>query len=133
MSVAVIPDAGMKAMLELIIAGEAKVRLAKASITVDKDTVIGDFTEADFNGYAAATLSWGSITIDGDNNAVSVAGDAVFTRGPSAGSNTIYAWYLTDSAGTVLYAGRTLDTPVPMNGEDDSLTVSLSELQGDLP
>jgi hypothetical protein len=133
MGVAVIPDAGKLERLADLQVATRKLRLGKTSITINADTVIGDFTEADFGGYAAVTLAWGSASIDGDDNAEDTATDAVFTRGASGSNNTIYNWYITDSGGTKLYSCRALDVAVPLNGNGDTLTISIQEFQGDLP
>ena len=133
MAVAVVPDAAMKALIALLLADEIKLRLGKNNITVGKSTVIGDFTEADFTGYAAVSITWGTVAVDGSHNAYSDITPITFTRSSGATSNTIYTWYVTNSAGSVLYAGRTLDTPIPMTVNGDQLTISLTELLGDLP
>jgi len=132
MALAVIPDVAMEALLQLLVDEELHLHLAKSSITVDKATVLGDFDEADFGGYAVESVTWGTITINGSNQAVSVATSVAFTKTSSSPANTIFAWYLTDSADAVLYAGRTLTTPIPMSATGDELVVDLTELLGDL-
>jgi hypothetical protein len=123
MNSAVIPQTAWLAMLTelttvaMLWAG-AKLHLGKTNIPITGSTLIGDFTEADFTNYAAsAAVTWATPGYTPGNVAV-VTGDLkTFSTGASPTVfNTIYNWYLTDSAGTALLFARTLDTPIVLSG-----------------
>jgi len=67
------------------------------NITVSAATVLTDFTECTFTGYAEdAFTAWSSPAIQGDGSAGSTPGDATFTPTSGGGSGTIYGGYVTD-------------------------------------
>lgn len=73
------------------------VRLAKANpVPADADMTLADFTEADFDGYAAQNPAWGAPALDGAFIANMVTGVVTFTAGAGLASpQTIYAVYVT--------------------------------------
>lgn len=101
-----------------------KVRLFKNDVTPDDNTVIGDLTEADFEGYAAGDLA--NLTTPGVVAAqAQTQGDSVtFTMGTPGTTNNIYGHYITDSAGTVLYGVvRDPSAPIAMDTAGKEYTV----------
>lgn len=117
----VFEDDGIRVALDNVTAGElatAKLRLYSNNLTPTNAQVIGDFTEATFTGYAAVTLSGWTAASVAAHVASSTANPVTFTL--TAGTQSIYGWYITNAAGTVLYAaGRDAAAPVAM-----SLTVN---------
>jgi len=95
-----------------------KVKLYKNNLTPDRDTVLGDFTEADFSGYAAETSStWAAIGTTAHLRGYGALG-VTFNRGVGATDNDIYGYFITTADGaTLLWSERfsggpyTLDTP----------------------
>jgi hypothetical protein len=88
-------------------------------------TVIGDFTEANYVGYASQTAAFGLPYIN-------VAGQAVCDSPllqfqPTAGTtpNTILGFYVTDSASAVLLWAGTIPTPTPLVTPSDALPLVL--------
>lgn len=112
----VINDGGLTTALDAILAdsqwGTAKLRLFKNNVTPDNTFTTASLTEADFTGYAAITLAaWGASTLSA-HIASALQTKQSFTI--TSGSQTIYGWYITNSAGTVLLAsGR--DPAAPIN------------------
>jgi len=113
-------------MLDILLAGDAflavTVRLyTDTTLVLVPNMVPGDFTEADFTGYAGQTL-----VITGPVQAMNAAGDLVdtfphvnFVPTGSAITNTIYGWWmegLVDGVGLVVIAAGQLDAPFPVTG-----------------
>lgn len=99
----VIPDVSEIAALADIIAAHPTLtfRLFQNDITPDADTVIGDFTEADYSGYASQDLDWGSTPdTDSDGRAFAITQELAFPVA-SSGSQTVYGWYAEDETGTL--------------------------------
>lgn len=93
-----------------------KIRLFKNNLTPGTGTVIGDFTEADFTGYAAISLSGFPASSIVSHAASSTGSQVTFTVGSSpTTTNNIYGWYVTNSAGTKLYGcQRDANAPIAM-------------------
>jgi hypothetical protein len=100
-----------------------ELRLFKNNYTPVHGSVIGDFTEADFNGYAAITQSW-TVAVMGSNRAVVTGNSNLWTKGAGGtGNPTIYGYYLTVAGGTPLIGGRRFASPIDMNDDDDVMMV----------
>ncbi len=105
------------------------IRLFKNDVTPahgDDETL---FTEADFDGYAAVSMSgMASGGNTGGDKAEFTADDAVFTVGTSpVTTNTIYGYYVTDddAVDKLVYSER-FDTSVDMDTDDEELTITPS-------
>lgn len=86
--------------------------------------VVGSYTEADFDGYGAVNLtSWGTPSLDGNNNDLFTNPDVVFNMTGAITPNTVYGYYWTDGAG-VLMAAQDNGGGFPMSGAGYSYTVS---------
>lgn len=101
----------------------AKLHLYKNPLTtIPPDSEIASFTEADFTGYAAVTVTtWGDAFLDVFGRAVKVATSVQFDQTDDTATCTVYGWYLTDSAGTTLIAAGPLPEEVNMAGADSSV------------
>ena len=135
MSTALIPDEGMVVLQDKmnsvgLIAGYT-LRLFQNNFTPSKSSVFSSFTVATFSGYAGVAITWGAGSISA-NISTALAPAAVFTRSIGATSNTIYGWYLTDSGGTKVIACNLLAAPKVMGVSGDGISITLSELLGDL-
>lgn len=124
----VLPNVSKSAWLAALLAANTPLecRLYDNNVTPGNSTVIGDFNEASFAGYALQNLSFGTITINGSNKAQSVATELTFTL--SAGTATIYGIFVTDSGGTLIFCAKfasavSLSVGVP----DLRVTVTLTE------
>lgn len=105
----------------------AKVHLYKAPVAIGPGMVLADFTAvaADFTGYtASAAVVWAAAFYQEDGTPVLTADLKTFTVGsPVVTTNTVYGYYLTDSAGTTLLWARQFDAPVVMGIAGQSLEV----------
>lgn len=92
----------------------SKLRLFKNNLVPDNTKVLADFTEADFAGYAPISLSGFSVPSVAAHVASSSPAPATFTI--TAGSQNVYGWYVTNSAGTkLLFSQRDPAAPVALD------------------
>lgn len=83
------------------------VKLFQNDIVPGPDSVLGDFTVADFTGYAtSAALVWAGPVLKDDGTPELVAQRLMFTCTNATTPNTIYGYYLLDSEGGLLGAER---------------------------
>jgi len=86
------------------------------------DDVNGDYTEADFSGYADVDLGdWNSAFLNGDDKGEIDADPALFQHNGGGTSNTVYGAYVVNGAGDVVYAER-FAAPRVMSAATDSIT-----------
>jgi hypothetical protein len=130
MNAVVIPNSSWKDILtELIAAGNlwdgAKVHLFKNNVTPSPGMLIGDLTEADFDGYAASSaIVWGTPGFLPDGTAAVVGTQKTFTVGASpVVLNTVYGYYVTDGAGTGLLFARKFDAAVVLSAGGQFIVV----------
>lgn len=92
-----------------------KLKLFQSDTTPTNDTVVGDLTEADFTGYASVTVtvaSWKKGQAPDFREQITDSIMASFAQSGTTITNTVYGWYLTDTAGTQLKAIGRFDSPV---------------------
>ena len=98
------------------------VKLYQNDYTPNPDTVLADFTEATFDGYAASTaIVWGATFTNSVNQAETVGDVKQFTATGATTPNLIYGYYLV--SGATLKGGEKFDSPVPVNGVGDAVIV----------
>ncbi len=89
------------------------IHLFQNNFVPTQASVLADFTEADFSGYAAVTLVFSAAFVNGTPAGQMNAASVTWVRAVGATSNTIYGMYITDAAGNVstyeLFAA-----PIPM-------------------
>jgi hypothetical protein len=94
----------------------AKLKLFKSDTQISPTMVVGDLTEANFPGYAAATpANWGTPFYRNSQEAVIVHESVQFT--PNATVTTeqkAYGYYLTNAAGSTLIYAERFDEEVDM-------------------
>lgn len=90
-----------------------------------KSSVVGDFVEADFTGYAAIAATWNTTPYnEGDVSRIATQ-LANFVAGAAPTAQTIYGWYVTDSADAEVFFARRFDNPVPITAENDVVTAQV--------
>lgn len=97
-------------------------RLTMTSITINADTVVGDLNavQANFTGYAQWPVTgWYDAGFDVSFRRLLYGLPAIFTR--TAGSNTIYAAYLTNGAGTQLWGVEEFSVPITVDATNPVL------------
>ncbi len=123
----VCPDVGEPTLLAQNIAAfnsqPTVYHLFKNDVTPAAGSVLGDFTEANFTGYASKNVNdWGAV-VEVSGEAVSVASDQVWTVGVIGTGNDIYGYYVT-YGGTLIFAERAPGAPIDMNTEANTLTIT---------
>jgi len=100
------------------------LRLFVNPLNWSNTTALTDLTEASFVGYtASAGQVFGPAYIAPDGQAHITAPSVQFNAGVITTPQTVYGYYLTNVGGTVLVAGGTLPTPVPITRQYDGLTI----------
>ena len=113
----VIPEVGEIQLLEDLQANRLEgshMHAYKNDVAPGPATVLGDFTECNFAGYAPFPLvGWSPAALDGTGHAATNAPKATFTPTAVGGSGNIYGYYITDDAdGSLIGAERFSDAPV---------------------
>ena len=103
----------------------AKVHLYKSAMGLTPLTVLADFDEADFDGYAPSSAVAVWTTGYAPNGLATAVGEQkIFaSTGPFVNANTIYGYYVTDGAGTAYLWGRQFTTPIAVSAEGQLLSV----------
>lgn len=101
---ATIADVGALKLLESRITNlaGATLHLYKNDLVPNQNSVLADFVanEADFTGYAAATLTWSAAGVDGEGNYVSLSNRAYFAATDAVKPNIVAGAWLQDGAAT---------------------------------
>jgi len=125
-----IPDEGLVSLLRGKLLGldanTLRVRIFKNNYTPVALSVVGDFTEADYSGYASQTPVFPVPGVSG-NVSSSTAAMLTFLRGVGATSNDCYGWYATATFGGVtklVDAKRFAVTPKSMAVVGDGINVT---------
>jgi hypothetical protein len=122
-------EEGLKFVLNAITgafnSGGVKLRLFKNNHTPVEGDTIGNYTEADFSGYAAVAIGpWNAATYSSGSASASATSSQTFTNSTGAVGNDIYGYYVTDAGNTTLYFAQIASTvPIDMNTALQSLTV----------
>lgn len=97
----------------VLFAGARRVGLYQNDWTMRHDSVIGQVVPATFSGYAGlqALTGWTAPALLNDQ-AVSNADPATWTRGAGSVNNWIFGYYVVDAAGVLRWAERDPNGPV---------------------
>lgn len=127
----VLPNQGESIALEALVgktAGQNLVlRLFKSNTTPAETDTEATYTEADFTGYSAITLTAANWSVTG--TAPSSAGYAQQTFTSSAGSQNqnVYGYYLTQvTSGKLVWSERFSDGPYNIANNGDAIKVTLA-------
>lgn len=102
----------------------AELCFTKSELDITPATLIGALTaiQADYTGYAPQALVWADPSVADDNTVEVTADPLVFRPTDAVTPNQLYAGFITNAAGTVLYFARQMDeAPVPMESALDQL------------
>lgn len=124
MSQLVVPDAAEEAFLDLILAVNYTLRLFKSDTTPTEASVAGDFTEADFAGYAGAALTGGSWTTTQGAPGTGTYAAQTFTRSSTGTAQSIYGYYLVTTTGGLLRWAERFDSPVIVELINDAIRIT---------
>lgn len=136
------PNEGRVVLLNNLLAGGSlenwTLKLFKNNLSLALSSVAADFTEADFTGYSAKTLTrsqsggtWASASIDSDIAESEYGTDQSFTY-TGATSQSIYGWYIVGAtSGKVILAHKWSDGPRVVVGDGqldiNDITIQLSD------
>lgn len=109
-----------------------KLHLYSNNQTPTTSSVIGDFTECTFAGYAAQNLTTWTAPSVAAHVASMTAAALTFTRSTTGALQNIYGYYVTTSGGTLLWAEIFSDAPRVVTNAGDSLTVTAAMSDQDL-
>lgn len=90
-----------------------QIHLFQNNFVPSEASVLGDFTEATFDGYAAQIFSFGAAFVNGTPAGQMNASSYTWVKAVGAVTNTIYGMYITDIAGNVS-AYELFAAPIPM-------------------
>lgn len=130
-------NSGEKLLLDAAVgkvaAGNLKLKLFQNNYTPIHTSVHSDFTVATFTGYTTATLTMASWNagVAGTGVGTALANKAsidyaqqTFTMGTPGTTNTIYGYYITDSAETTLLGAELFTTPKSMLVSGDAVKIT---------
>ena len=129
-------DEGKTDMLNVVRANVAGMRIglykARAAALAHGTTLAG-LTEADYSGYARQTPAYGAAALDGANDGVSTAPDLTFAHNGGGVGNTVKGWFLLNTTTGKLWAAADLPADKTMAAAGDSIILSHSLLDNELP
>jgi len=102
-----------------------KMHLFQNNFTPTTSSVLANFTECTFAGYAAQDISsWGASVVVG-HVATMTAAPNTFTRSTTGAAQDVYGYYITNQAGSLLYwAEKDPVGPRVVTNAGDSVTVT---------
>lgn len=109
-----------------------KLKLFKNNFTPNYDNLLADFTEATFPGYAAisaATTPASGIDSLTGNLVVSWNNGSAFTAGTIVTPETVYGWYITNTAETTCLVAARFDTPIVIDQTGDIISLDPVKVQ----
>ncbi len=104
----------------------ATLSLFQNNITPTPATALADFVEATFTGYSRKTGIVSFVTYNDSGTGDQIVNGTVLQLFAATGTptpQTVYGWYLQDSALAVLLCWGLLDTPYAFNASGDKLEV----------
>lgn len=110
-----------------------RLHLYKSNTTPTNASILSDFTECDFAGYAAQDISTWSVPTVAAHVATMTAAANLFTRSTTGASQNIYGYYVTDSTNATLeWAERDPNAPIVLTVAGDSYQVTAALTDQDL-
>lgn len=110
-----------------------KLHLFSSNTTPTTSSVLADFTECTFAGYAAISMTGWAAPSVAAHVAKMLAAVKTFTRSTTGAAQNVYGYYVTDNGSTILlWAERDPLAPIVVTNEGDSYTVTPSLSEQDL-
>lgn len=121
-----VPDASERAILATLVTAwgaTLDVKLFKNDYQPVDGSVVGNFTEADFSGYAAVDMAGGAVdpANDAGGRAVATWNEVSFTHNGGGVNNSIYGYYVVDGGGNLLWAERFSVAPISQDSNGDQI------------
>lgn len=122
------PNTGENIALEALVNKNAPqdlvLKLFKSNTTPSETDTAATYTEADFSGYAAATLtgsSWGSAS----SGTITYGSQQSFTHNGGVTSNSIYGYFVVQTtSGILVYAERDASAPFTLSNSGDNVKLT---------
>lgn len=103
----------------------AVLRLFKSNTTPAETDTAGTYTEADFAGYAAITLTGASWTVSEGAPTEASYAQQTFTRSSTGTAQNIYGYYTTRAtSGRIAWVERFSDAPVVLTNANDKINIT---------
>jgi len=124
-----LPNQGEGIALEALVNKTAPqnlvLRLYKSNTTPGETDTEATYTEADFTGYSAITLTGATWTTTLGAPSYAEYTQQTFTSSAGSQSQTIYGYYLTQAtSGKLVWAERFSDAPVTITNNGDAIKVT---------
>lgn len=126
----VVVNQGEEAFLDLVLSVGYTLRLFKNDVTAGLTTGQVDalteaaFTEANFTGYSAKTLTGGSWTSTPGDPAAAVYAQQAFTASADQTAQTVYGYYVTLTSGGALRWFEEFGSPVTVQFNNEQIRVT---------
>lgn len=127
--VQVVPNAQLLAVLTALVDtggpfDASILKLFQNDVVIDKNVLLTDLDEADFDGYADVNaVAFGTPYFDADGNAIVTAPSHEFVCTGPTEPNVIYGFYLTDDPATKLLAAYRFEESIGIGTAGQGLTV----------
>ena len=128
---AVIPEEGLMNLLSIAFGAgwDFEVRLFKNDLTPDSGTVLANFVQANYSGYAPIPLDdLPDPVMSPGGKALIQMGDVSFLHNGGATPNNVYGYYIVAKQGVeekLCWGERIDDAPAVMASADDEIPLSI--------
>lgn len=121
-----VPNIGEQRALEAWIKGMNTVlRLFKSNTTPAETDTAATYTEADFTGYSAPTLTGASWVVTPGAPTLAAYAQQTFSSSADQASQNVYGYYVTRSSdGELVYAERFSDGPYAVANNGDQIKIT---------
>ena len=123
----VVPNEGKIALADLLNSGGGlagiTLDLYKNSVILDNATVFGDFSLANFSGYASDSPTFGSATLVSNKARIEDSSEREFEHNGGATPNDIYGYIVHD--GSTCFWAEALGSPFTVENAGDKVKVLL--------
>lgn len=115
----------LKALLNHTAGQNLVLRLFKSNTTPAETDTAATYTEADFTGYAAVTLTGSSWTVSEGAPTEASYAQQTFSSTANQASQNVYGYYLTQvTSGLLVYAERFSDGPYAIANNGDQIKIT---------
>lgn len=123
-----VPNSGEGVMLNNIVNKTAPsnltLKLYKSNTTPGEADTAATYTEADFTGYSAASLTGSSWTVTTGAPSYASYAQQTFTSSATQSAQSIYGYFVVNAAGTLMWAEKFTDGPYSISNNGDAVKVT---------
>lgn len=115
----------LKALLNHTAGQNLVLKLFKSNTTPAETDTAGTYTEADFTGYSAITLTGSSWVVTPGAPSSAAYAQQTFTSSADQSAQNVYGYFLVQtSSGTLVYAERFTGAPFVIQNNGDNIKVT---------